>query len=302
MSIVSAHGLCLVRPRASCVIKAPLQDAWTAVRDWAPFAWLSQVDGRPVVIRVVEGEANTAVGSTREVTIGDSRIYERLVAIDDQEHILRWQLISHPNTVNPFVASIINYVTTIRMERITVGDQTFFDWQGEFFTEPNNVEVMRQTLERWYVTGMTSLQAYLSSLKPKVSRPVLPASRGISPFPLSRSDSPKDHLWAGASGPQSGNLLGLPLRTLSGPSPLELNNRSSPTSSAPSPAAGSGPPLHPVMHLNGPQTPNQVGRPAGDGSKGSSGRAQADSLRQSAHPVGLITSLADLGRISLSPK
>lgn len=34
------------------------------------------------------GESNTAVGATREVKIGEHQLYEQLVALDDEEHVL----------------------------------------------------------------------------------------------------------------------------------------------------------------------------------------------------------------------
>ncbi len=43
----------------------------------------------------------------------------------------KWKLISHPDTTNPFVASFVNYRCTCRLYPITVGSQTFFDWEGE---------------------------------------------------------------------------------------------------------------------------------------------------------------------------
>ena len=52
----------------------------------------------------------------------------------------KWRLISHPDTVNPFLASFVNYQCTIQLQGITVGNQTFFKWEGEewmaFFLSP----------------------------------------------------------------------------------------------------------------------------------------------------------------------
>ena len=43
----------------------------------------------------------------------------------------KWRLISHPDTVNPFLASFVNYQCTLQLQAITVGNQTFFNWEGE---------------------------------------------------------------------------------------------------------------------------------------------------------------------------
>lgn len=42
----------------------------------------------------------------------------------------KWQLISHPDSVNPFLASLVNYSCTARVHPITVGNETLIDWQG----------------------------------------------------------------------------------------------------------------------------------------------------------------------------
>jgi hypothetical protein len=33
--------------------------------------------------------------------------------------------------VNPFLASFVNYQCTLQLQDITVGNQTFFKWEGE---------------------------------------------------------------------------------------------------------------------------------------------------------------------------
>ena len=42
----------------------------------------------------------------------------------------KWQVISHQDTINPFQASLVNYVCTVKLMPITVGDNTFIDWKG----------------------------------------------------------------------------------------------------------------------------------------------------------------------------
>ena len=43
----------------------------------------------------------------------------------------RWKVVSHPETVNPFEhASFVNYIATIRLHPITVGNLTYIDWTG----------------------------------------------------------------------------------------------------------------------------------------------------------------------------
>ncbi|KAK9837266.1 hypothetical protein WJX81_002589 [Elliptochloris bilobata] len=154
-------SLAFVKASQSCVITAPLEEAWAAVREWAPFAWLPHVDGRSVQSMLVSGGANTAVGATRMVKIGEQQVFEKLVALDDEEHVLKWRLISHEATINPFVASFVNYLCTLHLHKVTVTNQTFFSWQGEFYTEPEHADAMKATFERWYTTAFQSLQNYV---------------------------------------------------------------------------------------------------------------------------------------------
>ena len=97
-------------------------------REWGPFSWLPSVDGRRVLgvllVRAVlppslwgcctgssigtcaqgaallsmlinsawgvvqSGDGETSVGATRLLRIGEQQLFEKLVAIDDEEHIL----------------------------------------------------------------------------------------------------------------------------------------------------------------------------------------------------------------------
>lgn len=44
--------------------------------------------------------------------------------------VRKWQVISHPDTINPFPASLVNYVCTLKLLPVTVGNNTLIDWQG----------------------------------------------------------------------------------------------------------------------------------------------------------------------------
>ncbi|CAL5223361.1 g5865 [Coccomyxa viridis] len=162
--------LAVVHPHASCVINCPIEDAWKATREWATFAWLPSVDGREVRGSLLEGGDETSVGAVRSLQIGDQMLFEKLVALDDEEHIMKWKLISHPDTTNPFVASFVNYRCTCRLYPITVGSQTFFDWKGEFYTDPHHVTGMQATWERWYITAFQALQTHVNEQRQKLRR------------------------------------------------------------------------------------------------------------------------------------
>ncbi|KAK9823585.1 hypothetical protein WJX72_003998 [[Myrmecia] bisecta] len=134
--------------------------------------WWTVLEGQSISAAPVAGHSSTnlaalecaagpTIGALRVVRIGDSRLYEKLVSLDDEEHILKWRLVSHPDSINPFPASFVNYLSTMQLRSVTVGEQTFWEWNSEFFTEQGFAEGMRQTFESMYLAGFSSLQEYL---------------------------------------------------------------------------------------------------------------------------------------------
>ena len=56
------------------------------------------------------GGANTAVGATRVVKIGEQQVFEKLVALDDEEHVLcePTMLVFHPRWWGVWVAASLS--------------------------------------------------------------------------------------------------------------------------------------------------------------------------------------------------
>ena len=118
--------------------------------------------------------------------MGQSQMFERLVALDDESHTLKWRLISHPESVSPFgEASWVNFFAAFTLKEITHSNHTFVEWKGgpllccvmisafdadeilniehcicagEFFTERHFATEMHATLERWFQSGLLSLK------------------------------------------------------------------------------------------------------------------------------------------------
>lgn len=149
---------------ASCVISAPIETVWATVRDWSSWKWYPAIDGQLVSTRILDGDCPLRVGCKRVTSIGKSVVYEQLVALEDNNWTMKWKLISHPGNINPFPAAFFNYVTTIQLMPVTVGNLTFFQWSGKVETEPQNVEGMKATLESMYQAGFKGIQEYTDSL------------------------------------------------------------------------------------------------------------------------------------------
>ena len=47
----------------------------------------------------------------------------------------RYKLISHPGSTNPFPFAYLNFRSYLQCKSITVGDQTFMEWEGDLDTE-----------------------------------------------------------------------------------------------------------------------------------------------------------------------
>ena len=44
----------------------------------------------------------------------------------------KWRLISHADTINPFLASLVNHESKIKLTPIALGNQTLIEWQGTY--------------------------------------------------------------------------------------------------------------------------------------------------------------------------
>ncbi|CAK0784418.1 hypothetical protein CVIRNUC_007622 [Coccomyxa viridis] len=157
------YSLSRVVSDSSCVITHPIRDVWALVREWGSCPWLTELDGRPHKAVLLDGDCNTAVGARRVLHIGDQRMFERLTAVDDEDHILKWKLISHADTVNPFLASLVNHDSRIKLTPIVLGNHTLIEWQGTFFTEPQRAPSMKATFGKLHVQGFRSLQNLLTA-------------------------------------------------------------------------------------------------------------------------------------------
>jgi hypothetical protein len=143
-------------------------------------------------------------------------------------------------------------------------------------------------------------------MMPKVNRPILKSplsqqrpqtehgssGRRISPLPMSRSESPPEQVWSS----NSRNLNDLRMRTTSGPHSFDTSP-AGPAESAQT--LQNGAPAAPLNVHGGPgiQSMNESGN--GNLLSGHVPPLLLETHRQGSHPVGSITSLADLGRMSL---
>jgi hypothetical protein len=111
----------------SSVLNAPVDKVWARVRDfnalprWHPLIAESQIE---------EGLPSDQIGCVRVLRLqnGD-RIRERLLGLSDHELFCTYSILESPMPLE-------NYVATLRLTPISVGDGTFIEWTAEFDCAP----------------------------------------------------------------------------------------------------------------------------------------------------------------------
>jgi hypothetical protein len=145
----------MVRAYRSSVINAPIEKVWAIVRDfnglpsWHPVIAKSEIEG---------GRAGDAVGSVRSFYRQDGgHLREQLLALSDVDHTFTYSILVSPMPVK-------NYVATVRLTRVTVGNRTFGEWWADFDVTSGPEEVMvAQIGDGVFVGGFDAIEKKLAS-------------------------------------------------------------------------------------------------------------------------------------------
>lgn len=140
----------MVRVMASSVIDAPVETVWPLLRDFGAISqWLPGVSASVLD----DGAAPDKVGATRRLTFQDgSRMRERLLALSDADAAVTFAIIESE-------LPIANYVSTIRLQRVTDGGRSYITWSGEFDTPPDRAaDMARRMREDIYQPGFDALK------------------------------------------------------------------------------------------------------------------------------------------------
>jgi Polyketide cyclase / dehydrase and lipid transport len=111
----------------SSVLAAPVDRVWARIRDfnalprWHPLIAESQIE---------DGLPPDKIGCVRNFRLqnGD-RIRERLLGLSDHDLFCTYTILESPMPLE-------NYVATLRLTPVSVGDQTFIEWTAEFDCAP----------------------------------------------------------------------------------------------------------------------------------------------------------------------
>jgi len=138
-------ALTFLKVKASVIVDAPLEEVWKTCRAWGRQPWMPLLpDGTAFDVKVLDDYKETEVGAVRCSKFGGrAQIFEKLVSLDDEKHTMSWQCVSHEQTVSPFEeASFLNFVTTLTLAGVTMGNKTFAEWKGSCYTEPAHAPSM----------------------------------------------------------------------------------------------------------------------------------------------------------------
>ena len=111
----------------SAVMAAPIAEVWPIIRDFSGIGRFGPI----VATCVIEGgEPADKLGCIRDIRTHDGgMIRERLVALDDLEHVLRYSIVESG-------LGVTDYVGTMRAISVTDGDGTFVEWHASFGCAP----------------------------------------------------------------------------------------------------------------------------------------------------------------------
>ena len=121
----------------SIIIDRPADEIWAVLRDFVGLtAWSSAV----TAARITNEMAGDQVGAIRYLDIVDgSHFIETLVSHSDEQMRMQYDIIDGPLPVT-------HYLSTMQLQPVTVGGQTYATWSAEFETKEKHAETMRKVV------------------------------------------------------------------------------------------------------------------------------------------------------------
>lgn len=108
----------------SVVIESSPDHVWTAIRDFHDVSWASGVLETCQPVGDLSGDQ---VGAVR---ILNGIFRERLLALDDLEHVIKYQIEDGPSPISS--REVRRFVATIRIRPVTESGQAFVEYAGRW--------------------------------------------------------------------------------------------------------------------------------------------------------------------------
>jgi uncharacterized protein YndB with AHSA1/START domain len=113
----------MVTATVSSVIPAPVEKVWERIRD---FNGLPSWHPRMVESEIEGGLPADQIGSVRKFKlVSGATIREELLAFSDADHLVSYSILETPQPIS-------NHKATLKLTRVTDGDQTFAEWTATF--------------------------------------------------------------------------------------------------------------------------------------------------------------------------
>lgn len=141
----------------SGVIPAPIEEVWPKVRNSFGSAY---AEWHPLVrtCQPLNGEPLDRVGAIRQaICEDDSEWHETLLALDDTNYIVKYDLLKHPLPTT-------NYVGTMQLFKITDTNETFMHWssEGQVASKEDGDMLVPLVEEQVFAAGIKGLQELFS--------------------------------------------------------------------------------------------------------------------------------------------
>jgi hypothetical protein len=137
---------------ASAVIPADAATVWRTLRDFGGLAaWQPAVAG----CRLQDEGCPDRVGNVRNLLMaGGETVVEALVALNDHERSLTYDIVSSPYAVR-------SYRATLRVLPLTASGEAFVGWSAVFDCEPSDAVELADTFrDMIFAAGLAALAGY----------------------------------------------------------------------------------------------------------------------------------------------
>ena len=136
----------------SAVINAPVDQVWQTLRNFHDLSWTKAIESLEVI-----GDAKSdQVGAKRCL---NGAIHETLVALDDVDHELRYQITDGPSPISK--DDLAFYYGTVTVLPVTDQNASYVSWITHF--ESKNDSVTQDFCDPFYIAFLSHLKAHFDT-------------------------------------------------------------------------------------------------------------------------------------------
>jgi hypothetical protein len=146
------YWILIMKVFASVVINSEAGRVWEILRDFVGLTTWSNVVSRA---EITNGKLPDQPGAVRVLEVADGgQFVETLVSLSDQCRSLQYNIIESP-------LPVLNYVATMQVRPVSIGNLSFVTWQAEFEVSNDDADAMREIVgERICTDGLIALRDF----------------------------------------------------------------------------------------------------------------------------------------------